>query len=445
MKIPEKSPSLNGLASHEYEEIVQLSHSKEIKDFLAKVNNEYIYWDKFKHRPMPRGLDPQKAWFLLKIIRNFQAKEIPVKDKNGRKFKFWLPEKVQEYLHTVDTFLGGSVASSKPNLGIDAQEKYLIGSLVEEAISSSLLEGAVTTREDAKEMILRGKRPDSHAQKMVYNNYLSIKKLSALKDRDLSLDLIFDIHKTITSETLKDPEFSGRFRVKEDREIFVMDSYGNVLYTPPPPGEVESRMIELINFANEDRLDDGFIHPVVKAVLLHFILAYIHPFIDGNGRVARALFYWYMLKKGFWLVEYLSISRIFLKTPAKYSRSYLYSEIDEGDLTYFLQYNLSSLNSAIDDLKTFIDVKQEEIKEVTKNINKHPDLNFRQISLLEHALRHPGYLYSIQKHKNYHGVTYQTARMDLLKLAEKNMADQLKRGRAFYFVVKEEIRRQLAD
>jgi Fic family protein len=63
------------------------------------------------------------------------------------------------------------------------------------------------------------------------------------------------------------------------------------------------------------------------------MLGYEHPFEDGNGRTARALFYWSMLNQGFWLTEFLTVSKILRKAPAKYARSFLYTEQDSNDLT----------------------------------------------------------------------------------------------------------------
>ncbi len=53
---------------------------------------------------------------------------------------------------------------------------------------------------------------------------------------------------------------------------------------------------------------DFFIHPVIRAILLHFMLAYDHPFVDGTGRTARALFYWSMAHQGYWLMDFISIT-----------------------------------------------------------------------------------------------------------------------------------------
>jgi len=174
-------------------------------------------------------------------------------------------------------------------------------------------------------------------------------------------------------------------------------------------------------------------------VILHFLLGYIHPFVDGNGRTARAIFYWYMLKRGYWLIEYIPISRIFLKSPAQYARAYLYSEIDDQDLTYFIVYNLKALRLGFRELKAYIARKQKKVRMIGDAFLGDPDLNTRQTILIQHALKHPGLEYNIQIHKNYYGVTYQTARTDLLDLVERQFMEKIKRGNKFFFKLSKEI------
>ncbi len=98
----------------------------------------------------------------------------------------------------------------------------------------------------------------------------------------------------------------GAFR-GEEHTITVADGAGNIWFTPPPARGLEDRVAALLRFA-DGREGADFVHPIVRAVLCHFWLAYEHPFRDGNGRVARALFYWCLLRHGYDLAEYLSIA-----------------------------------------------------------------------------------------------------------------------------------------
>ncbi|MBW2263020.1 MAG: Fic family protein, partial [Deltaproteobacteria bacterium] len=176
-----------------------------------------------------------------------------------------------------------------------------------------------------------------------------------------------------------------------------------------------------------------FIHPVTRAIILHFILAYEHPFVDGNGRCSRALFYWSMLKSGYWLCEYISISQVIHNAYARYARAFLHTETDVNDLTYFILFHLDILCRAIQELHAYLERKVAETSALERKIKRTLKLNHRQRALLSHALRNPGFEYSVASHKNSHNVVYETARSDLRELVDLELLTSEKRRRAWYF------------
>jgi Fic family protein len=198
-------------------------------------------------------------------------------------------------------------------------------------------------------------------------------------------------------------------------------------------------------FANRELDAEGFLHPVLRAVTLHFWLAYDHPFEDGNGRTARALFYWSMLREGYWLTEYVSISRLLRKAPAQYGRAFLYSETDDNDLTYFFLHQLRVLKQAIDDLYGYLRRKGGELRALNRLLKETAELNYRQRALLAHALRHPGHRYTITSHQRSHRVAYATARADLFDLDGKGLLSARRIGRTFHFVAPEDLERRLEE
>lgn len=187
--------------------------------------------------------------------------------------------------------------------------------------------------------------------------------------------------------------------------------------------------------------------PVIRAILVHYGLAYDHPFVDGNGRTARALFYWVMAREGYWLCEYISISRILKKARAQYAESFLYTETDDNDATYFILYQLQVLTRAIADLHTYLHRKSVEMREVDDMLRQNralrAQLNSRQLDLLTHALKYPAGEYTIASHKRAHDVAYGTARSDLLHLVERGLLEQRQRGREFLFVAPPKLRSML--
>jgi Fic family protein len=215
---------------------------------------------------------------------------------------------------------------------------------------------------------------------------------------------------------------------------------------PPPASQLEERIRLLCEFANAGD-DEPFTHPVLRAILIHFMIGYDHPFIDGNGRTARALFYWSMARHGYWMMEFTSISAILRNAPSKYARAYLYTETDDNDATYFICYQLEVILRAIKSLHAYLARKTREVQQADAwlrgaNVLK-AILNHRQVALLQHALKHSYEGYTVRSHMLSHNVTYETARSDLLDLAEHGLLEKTMRGRAYVFNVPNDLQERL--
>ena len=443
MKIPEKAPILHADTLSQQQLTPELIGK--VQGLIRKANSEYMYWDDLKYQSMPEGLLPEQAWFLLRMSRTIQSRRISLIDSKGNQFGYWLPDSVLREIHFIDQQSGGSILVDDPSVHSEEKRRYMIRSIVDEAISSSQIEGAVTTRVAAKEMLRTGRKPKDRSEQMIYNNYLSMQMIKKHLEEPLSIELIQEIHAFITKNTLDDPTWAGRFRTPDDEEINVFDSDGQtILHVPANASDVRALMENMCNYANSDR-EEEFVNPIIKGILLHFWLAYVHPFMDGNGRTARALFYWYMLKHRYWLFEYLSVSTAILSARTQYYRSFLYSEIDDNDATYFIVYNLGAIHKAIEKLNSYIERKQKEKKHAYRFAMKYPSLNLRQRTLLASALEKPYELFTIETHSRIHGITYQTARTDLLTLKEMGLLDMRKEGKKFVFTAHPDLAKKLEN
>lgn len=333
--------------------------SPTIKERLLHINNEYLYWSDVKYRVQDTGLTPKELWRLVKQSRS--SRDISVwPDFN---LHFSLTDKMQCLCHEFDLNFGGSWGAMKlfPQDKLK-QELYLISSIMEEAISSSQMEGASTTREVAKEMLRKKQVPRDRSQRMILNNYQTIQFLSTHRQDPLTPELFFQVHELMTKGTLDNDEDSGHLRT-HDRIVVGNNITGEVVHRPPTQECLGDFVKNLCSFFNDDFIGaDSFIHPIIKGIVIHFLIAFYHPFVDGNGRTARAFFYWYMLKKNYWLTEYLSISRIIYRSKSRYEKSFLYTESDGNDLGYFISYNLDILSKAFDGLKRYLQKKQAERK-----------------------------------------------------------------------------------
>ncbi|MEW6719903.1 MAG: Fic family protein [Thermodesulfobacteriota bacterium] len=442
MKLPEPTPDLASIRFKDPARLVALLTSSEAQKYVVRANQEYLHWERAKYLDLPASIPAEDLWLLIKLSRTSNMKSIPLADPVGNSFGFWLPDPVLSELHFIDQNAGGSILIDNPQLSSEARERYLISSLMEEAIASSQIEGAATTRKVAKEMLREGRPPKNKAEKMILNNYQTIRRIKAFLGQPLSLEILHELHRSLTEGTLDDPAAAGRFRSGDD--ICVIDeSDGQILHVPPPARDLPTRMEKFLSFAN-DKDDEPFIHPVVRAILLHFWLGYEHPYVDGNGRTARAVFYWYMLSRNYWLFEYSSISRIILKSVRQYARAYLYSETDGRDITYFLVYHLKAIRLALEELHRYLARKQEEMRKATAMLHNVPDLNYRQIALLQHAVKHAGAVYTIESHKNSHNVVRATASADLADLVERGFLSRKRLNRRYYFVAVPDVAKKLA-
>ncbi len=408
MKIPEKVRDWSETLESRAKEIIEISTNKSIDEIIRSANSEYIYWDKFKHKKFPKGIKAEDAWACLKLTRTATEKSTQVTDKDGISFWYWLPDIALKDLSLIDKRAGGEILADDPSINDPhSKDRFLVNSIMEESIASSQLEGATTTRKHAKEMLRTGKKPRTKAEQMIYNNYHTITWIKQIKNEPLTPELIKEIQKRITTDTLEDSDSAGCFQTEDEKRVSVWYQDSEI-FEPPKASEINQRVQALCNFANQPESESEFDHPILRAIILHFWLAYIHPFVDGNGRTARALFYWYALKNEYWKFEYLSISRVVLKAPEQYIRAFLYSEIDECDLTYFITFHLRIIRLAIKDLQQYLHKKRRELSKIRELDLLSTQLNFRQGALLRYALEHTGDFYTtIKIHQNIYKVAYQ--------------------------------------
>jgi Fic family protein len=442
MRLPEASP--------DFAQIVQDLKPEDFAQIAVNATplhkGRYLHWDELRYREPPEGLTRERWWATLIFGRISMMQALPLLDKHGQPFKFATPSPVLIDLHHIDRDAAGQIQNPAGSPIQEDPNRYLLSSLIEEAITSSQLEGAATTRKIAAAMLREGRKPRDHGEAMIFNNYKAMEHLRSIKREALTPALILELHHILTEGTLDDPEDAGRLR-KTD-EVQVIDRRDQtVLHQPPSHAELPERLERLCAFANSDETSLPFVHPVLRAILLHFMIGYDHPFEDGNGRTARALFYWSMARSGYWLMEYTSISHILRKAPARYMRAYLHTETDHNDTTYFLLHQLSTIRRAIVALHEYLARKTSEQKETERLLSSSPKLrtrfNHRQVALLTHALKNQGEGYRVDAHQRSHNVVYQTARNDLLDLESLGLLERQKRGNAYLFFSPEDLRGRL--
>jgi len=406
------------------------------------ANEKYLHWDRLGYYEPPGGLTHEEWWYALKLRRESARVEIPLTDKEGVHFSFTQVGELLEFVSTIDRQFGGSVPLPEGLGRSDLRSYYIDRTRIEEAYTSSQLEGAATTRAAAREIILLGRPPRNRGERMVLNNYHTMEYIRSIRDEPLTRENLFSLHRMVTDEARDDASAAGRLRRPEE-SVVIGPAYEETIYhVPPDSSELSHRLDQMIAFANGET-PGGFVHPVIRAMILHFWLAYDHPFVDGNGRSARALFYWSMLRHGYWLFEFLSISHVILKGAMRYQEAYLFTETDANDLTYFLLYHADIVRRAMSEMLAEVVKEGEDRRQALDDYAALDSLNERQRQVVLHAVRRPGSRYTVESHRASQGVVTQTARTDLQGLVERGLMRMVKIGRAFHFIPVENLEEKL--
>jgi Fic family protein len=401
----------------------------------GRTGGRYLHWDKLKRLEPPAGLTVEQWWLKLKMARAEELRPIPLTDSGGEPFGYGRLDTMDRSLHHIDQRCSGEVAMDEVVTSEKlAGRRFLVNSLMEEAIRSSQLEGASTSQRAAKEMLQSGRKPRDRSERMIANNYRALQFMRDEMGESLSPDAILELHRIVTENTLKDPAAAGRLQRPGEERVAVFDrDDGEPIHKPPPAEQLPERMRLMCDFANQGEEEEPFIHPVIRAILLHFWLAYDHPFLDGNGRTARILFFWLMRRRGYWLAEYLPISRFIRTAPSQYARAFMEVETDGGDITYFLIHQLQVIERAIDDLHVYLQRKVAEVRDMERLIQGTDYLNGRQLALLTDSIRHPDLTHSFESHASNHRVSHETARTDLHRLESRGLLVRRRKGRKHIF------------
>src|SRR3989338_4393316 len=248
--------------------------------FVREMNDKYLSWDEFRHHePLPTDRSPTELWAITQVMRGVTAKYLDIfKDKTLiLRYNVSASNILQKKLHELDMKCAGSF-QAQSIVPKEDRTTYLLSSLMEEAIASSQLEGAATSRSVAKEMLKTNRKPRNPDEKMIWNNYLTMKYIVESNEKQLTPKFIQDLHARITEETLDKMEWEGRFRENDDVRVYDKET-GEIFHTPPSHEKIPGLIQNYCEFANKTD-HKAYIHPIIKASILHFLMGYLHPFED---------------------------------------------------------------------------------------------------------------------------------------------------------------------
>lgn len=412
--------------------------------FAAPVDarGRYLPYDEFRHR-VPKDLSVDIAWFFTKEARANVKQSLFRQADPKRKGTYITTNLIQKTATIVDqSTTTAALEWANKKVGEGQNIAYMLEDLIEdEAISSSQLEGAATTTLVAKEMIKRKREPRSMDERMIIGNFKMMQFVWDKRLLPLTIDLIKELH-GIGVSGIDDEKYSpGNFRLTDN--VVVEDSDGNIVHQPPPAAGLDERLQSLCNWVNADHDDiesQSYIHSLVKAICIHFSIGYEHPFNDGNGRVARALFYWFMFKKDYGAFRYISISNLLKEAATQYGKSYLYTETDEMDMTYFIDYQCSVIMRAVAAFKSHCQKTVENIESFDTwlfNSGVYGKLSGKQRIVFQVAKSSPNTIFTARYVEEKLHCSYNTAATVLNGLVELNLFDKNKDGKEWIYSLRD--------
>jgi Fic family protein len=375
---------------------------------------------------LPAELHLSEVWQEIQQDRKSRGEVLGLQDEKGGRFWYVNLKPLQAKLHQIDSRGRDSLYSYiKPNI----ESELIFDSIIEEAWASNIIEGAFTTHKRAQELVKRNLTPKDKNELMMKNNHLAMTYILEHRHSEFNIDLILKIHQIITQGSLDDPEYAGKFR---DDEVFIWDKANTVIFKPMAAEYIGPCVDNLVTWVNTHS-DEDFIHPVLKASIIHFYLVYVHPFFDGNGRTARALFYFYLLKNQYEFFKYFSISALIAQQREKYYKAIKDVEDYDNDLTYFLLYFADVVSKSIDEIINRI-VRKYQSDIVSKNLDlRGIYLNKRQKKLIKVLIDHDHKNITTRRYEKIFKVSYGTARSDLNEMVENGLLQKKKIGKGFVY------------
>lgn len=384
-------------------------------------NPIYLYWDKMKYKTFKDiPVSKEVAWAIIRNYRRCGYRTLQIQNEENELYKY-LP--LQRWEKTILLF--DKIFLNRPRDTEVRSEPWMV-----EAISSAMIEGAHTTRDRAIQLLHLHKTPADYGERMILNNYKMAQILENLPlDFQISLDTLFDWQTQLTHQNLPVKD-QGRLRTDADQIVIAPKTPDIVTFIPPTEAFLKSQLESFIDFVNQDNLE---LHPLLQAICVHYWFAYLHPFVDGNGRTARSLFYWFLMKSRYPNITSLPISPLILKSVQKYSKAFIYTEQDNQDLTYFIDFNFHLIEEAL---------SQFNISSHGEHSDHEPfdeRLNFRQNTIMRilRSKQLPDVNVSYVRDK--FGVSKLTAINDLKGLLSLELIESRRVGKNVLYRLKESI------
>lgn len=311
------------------------------------------------------------------------------------------------------------------------EKQFKEDAIIRSAYHGTHIEGNMLQKDDAKNILL-GKdvigRPRDIQEIINYRLVVEyIDEEAKRKIEKITETLVKKLHRLIVDKILS-PEQAGEYRVKQ---VVIKNSQtGEITFRPPSPVEVPFLMREYLYWLNKD--DNEQIHPVLKAGIAHHELVRIHPFIDGNGRIARILATLILLLGGYDIRRFFSLEEYYDKDAVSYYQSL--QKASSGDLTSWLEYFTFGASIEFDKVKEKILKLSKDVKLKEKFGGQQIFLTDRQIKIMEY-MQEVGYLQNQSFSTVFPEVSEDTVLRDVQDMIKKGIIKKIGSTKAARYIL----------
>ena len=221
----------------------------------------------------------------------------------------------------------------------DPYRAEMTSAMTEEMFFTSFVEGAQIPLQAAMDFLQRGTEPESIQEQMIWNNRRAWAEMIGAIYRPLDEPFVKSLAFMLTEEM---DGCAADYRQMDSHPIAAMNAEP---YDVPPAYCLQDRMNEYYSF-----LQQGGIHPLIKASAAQAFLLVTRPFPEGNERLSRMISSAVLLRSGYDFFRDISISSVIARESYRYYKSMceIIRGENGGDLTYFMDYYLGLLVRALD-------------------------------------------------------------------------------------------------
>ena len=390
------------------------------------VENNYLSKEKLIYKGISSRENFNEYWNDIQSRRKDQAKVLPLLDKEKAPLWYNVTEETLNNIYEIEELGRDRIEDIIPD---EVKSDMFIESLIDEAFSSSWIEGAYSTRKRAHEMIKNELSPKNKSEKMILNNYEGLLFTLENIENELNEEYLVNLWKILTKETLEEDEITSGYR---DDQVYIHKG-SEIVNEGPESKDVAKMMSSLYEYIDQYDIES----PIVKACVAHYYFVYVHPFIDGNGRTARALMNLFLIKSGYEFFKYFSISKILTEKRKQYYTAIENCEANDGDLTYFIDFYTKLL------LDTMKSIRKTYLghfgKQVVMDLFYDLDiiLNERQEKIVTTLFKSDKKFIDTKEYTKKYKVVQETARKDLQELVDLGVLKKIKRGKKYIFKLEE--------